>query len=262
MDSDFDESGLLNLIRAAKNAPSGSKERRGIVRKILNSVCMRTLLFQLACNKRNPNQRMNWRIWRNTVVWLMQESGTITIGVDQEEEVYEEALAQTWEWFGKKFENYQPERASFVTWFNRKLYFKQKDVYAQWIEERASHQPSSIDLEINIPMDPFNLIPDSSQDPGLSAWFDQMMEAIAKWIEQQRGPLTRCHISNHPHANCYVIFSKWLPKKDVETSRWEPGCSLDEIAEELEVEPSALKRCFRQRCWPKLWEFLSGQDFC
>lgn len=259
MCGDFDERGLLELVRAARYAPQGSTERRGIVRKILNSVCMRTLLFQLACGN-EANQLANWRTWRNTVVWLMQESGTITIGVHHDKEVYEEALARTWEWFGKKFETYKPERASFVVWFNRKLYFILKDVYIDQSNIELPRKLPSIDLETGRPIDPFNLIPDLKQDSDLSAWFEQIMEAIEDWLRQKRGPLTRCHVQNFPHASCYVIIPKWLPQKDAETKRWKPGCSLDEIAKELEVEPSAIKQCFRKKCWPRLREFLDTQD--
>lgn len=256
MCDDYRNYSLNQLLRMAKAASSGSEARRRIAREILKQKELRAELFQLA-NSNNLKQRLKSR---NDIVWLMQESGNITacnstIGL----EVYQEALARTWEWFGRNFEKYQPARASFVTWFNIKLRFTIIDVQYEVNEENKRKQSPFSDKETGEVIDPINLLSDIRQDPELAAEFSHLVEQLRKWLQQQKRPLSRKVISQHSSANCYDILLQYLPQRDSETELWRMGNTFTEIADSLEVPLSDIMRCFRDKCWPAMKSFAQSQ---
>lgn len=260
MGDDYEKSSLSERLRMAKQAPPASEERMNMVRKILKSQAMRAELFQLATQQsEDEHQKKLSRKTRNEIIWLMQESRNIGRGVSAEPEIYQEALARTWEWFGNNFERYQPERASFVTWFNRTLRFRIIDV--QYEVQRANQlkqQPLS-DEETGEVMDPINLISDARQDPELSAELSNLVEQIRIWLEQQKRPLSRKLVSGRPEANCYILLSWYLPRRDSEHEPWQVGRTFTEISNLLEIPVADIQRGFRDKCWPALRSFVESQ---
>lgn len=260
MCTNYEQGSLSELLRTAKAASSGSVERRDVVREILRSKKLRAELFQLATKKSQDKRQICLsRKIRNEIIWLMQESDSISFGISVDPEIYQEALARTWEWFGKNFESYQPERASFVTWFNMKLRFMVIDVQYEVAEERKKRQLPFSDEETGTTVDPINLISDMRQDTELSAEFGYLIEQIWNWLQKQKRPLSRKFISRCPQANCYDILSKYLPRRDPESKSWRMGDTFTEIAESLDVSQSDIMRCFRDKCWPELRNFVKSQ---
>ena len=260
MCSDYEHASLLDLLLLAKQAPSGSVERRRLARCILRSIPLRAELFQLAMSE-HMEQRLKVR---NDVVWLMQGSSNIWKGYSDhpnQVDIYEEALARTWEWFGKNFCKYQPERASFVGWFNMKLKFISIEVYHEFKDDRSNRESSSVDKETGDELHPLDRLADPDQDPEALVLLSQVLVHIHAWLEEKKRLLCRLCIARYPSANCYVILSMRLPTVDVKTNTLTLGKNLSDIALSLGIPKSDISRCFYKKCLPELVTFLKGIDF-
>ena len=253
---------LSKLLETVKRTPSRSERRRSMAREILRSEELRTELFQLATVEPRDRQSMEKRRrYRNVIVWLMQESGGIYRGFGVKPEVYQEAVARTWEWFGKNFDKYQPNRASFVTWFNIRLHFWIVDVRLEEAQERRERQFPSLDKETGAVIEPLNLVSDPKQDPELLVEFNYLIEELQTWLRRKKRSLSRRCISRCRQANCYNILLRYLPVRNTANGCGRMGMTLTEIANSLEVAESDIKRCFRDKCWPELKGFLSKQGY-
>lgn len=155
-------------------------------------------------------------------------------------EVYEESLARTWVWFGENFEHYNPEQASFVTWFNNKLKWVIRDVIReQTVEQNRRIQPlnysdaEAIDLADFLPA------------PNLERW----EETLEEWIDLvQQAPdkqLRNCRMRDYPHINCQTLLVQILMAlrvRDLGEVPW------DDLAQGLEVDRTTLISFCKSRC--------------
>lgn len=222
---------------------------------------------------------------RNDMIWLMQESGNINGFPSYRENmsserpgkvwmiqgskhtyavefsIYEEALTRTWEWFGKAFEKYDPERASPVGWFNMKLRFHIIEVQNEVTKEQKNRDHGKLDKEMGVYLDPLDLLTDPKQDPESRAICIELIKSANVWLNQKQMFLIRKCVPGNPHANCHVILQQRLPRIDPEDGSVIFGESFHEISKSLNVEESAARRCFRDKCWPQLRSFLDEQGF-
>jgi len=265
----------------ARKAPSGSAERKDVARAILKDKAHRARLFQIATTQ-DTIRRLKAR---NDIIWLMQESKSINgfpsyrenLSSDKpgkvwmiqgskhtysvEFSIYEEALVRTWAWFGQTFEKYDPERASPVAWFNMTLKFRIIDVQNEETEELRNREYEKFDEETGTFLDPLDLEADLKQDPESTTIHIELIKSANVWLNQKQKSLTRKCVAGNPHANCYVILLKRLPEIDPENGSVMPGKTFQEIAEGLNTPESAVRRCFRDKCWPQFKDFLDEQGF-
>lgn len=281
MCNDYEKYSLPELISMARKASSGSAERKDAARAILKDKAHRARLFQIATTQDRGRQLKA----RNDIIWLMQESGNINgfpsyrenmsserpgkVWMIQGSEhsysveffIYEEALVRTWAWFGKSFDKYQPASASPVSWFNRTLKFRIIDVQNEVAEEQKNRQQGKFDEEAGTFLDPLDLLTDLKQDPESTTIHVELIKSANVWLNQKQKSLARKYVPGNPHANCYVILLKRLPKIDPEGGSVIPGDTFHEISKSLNVEEPAARRCFRDKCWPQFKTFLDEQGF-
>jgi hypothetical protein len=158
-------------------------------------------------------------------------------------DVYSEALSRTWKWFAKHLQMYNPERASFVTWFNRKLVWMIQEVIREISEEkrRRLYPPEGED-------DMDWIFPPA---PDRDHWY----ETVQEWLElvQNHPQLFRnCRLQNPAHVNCQVLLIRILTVlQDLGEFSWEA------IAQDYEVEPLVLRQFCKRRCFPCFKQVLS-----
>ncbi|WP_427158896.1 hypothetical protein ACQFX9_23450 [Aliinostoc sp. HNIBRCY26] len=213
------------------------------LQEIMNDVPARQWLWEQACQSNDltlANQAKDF------IIMMMKSSRLIWCGGGKiSPDIYEEALSRTWEWFSKEMSlAYNPERASFVTWFNQKLKFRILDVIREQEKEdkRKYHLP--IDEENH------EWIYPPAPEPEL--WH----ETIQEWLDLiQNNPhsLRNCRMQNHPDVNCQFLLIHIL-----QTLRDSGDFSWDALAQKYQIESSALKRFCKTRCFPIFKQLLSN----
>lgn len=203
---DNQDDSLRHLLEQALLLPRKRHDllqQQKTVRQILNSVPIRRWLYESACQTSNRNRSIKVR---SLIVEIMQYSGNLwrepTVSADD----YEEALARTWAWFGENFCTYDPERASFMTWFNNKLsWMIQTVIRERTIEQARRYQfPITPDGEKspsieNIPA-PSNLVIESQ------LFLEQVLELVQRDPGSQLG---NCRMQSHPVSPAKQSFCRF-----------------------------------------------------
>jgi len=153
-------------------------------------------------------------------------------------DVYEEALARTWVWFSENFHRYDPEQASFVTWFNNKLKWVIKDVIQeQTVEQSKRTQPPKDTNGEDIDIADFFPAPD------INRWEETLKEWIDLVHQDPLNQLRNCRMQKYSHMNCQTLLLQIL------TALRDSGeVSWDDLAQEMEVDKTALIKFCRSRC--------------
>lgn len=249
MCDEHEQHNLQDLLNQALSSAGG--EQKTVIRQIFNSTALRTELFQLALAQVTGQKVSTRRNYRNHIFWLMEKSGNIWQGLSYDREIYFEALSQTQEWFSKNLERYQPERASFTTWFNMKLKYVIKDVSQAIGKNRGELDDSEFGI--------FDTEEDKTQNPDAAAYFNQFIEQIHLWMNREKKALCQRCVPQHPEINCYVILEKRLPIKNPDTQLWEPELSFSDLAKIFQVDEPVLRRCYREKCLPMLKRYLTEE---
>ncbi|MBW4644863.1 MAG: hypothetical protein KME23_18040 [Goleter apudmare HA4340-LM2] len=237
---DFSAPALIGLLEATFNDPiarSRLLQQPEKLREIMNEIPARQWLFEHACHTNNSHQVKNF------IVAMMKSSRLIWNGGGIAQDVYSEALSRTWEWFNKDFFTYNPQQASFVTWFNQKLRWMIQDVVREKVKEESKR--------LNPPADEENH--EWIYGPGTEP--DRWQETIQEWLDLVRNHPHRfrdCRMQSYPNVNCQVLLTQIL------TVLGDSGdFSWDAIAQKYGVEPSALKRFCKTRCFRIFKQLLS-----
>jgi hypothetical protein len=239
MCNDFSDSSLIALLEAALSnslARSRLLQQQKILQEIINDIPARQWLFVQLCQADNPNQVKDF------MIAMMKSSRLIWNGAKISTDVYSEALSRTWIWFMENLQQYNPEKASLVTWFNQKLRWTIQDV----IQEKADEQ--KIRLNPSADGENHEWIYPPAPEP------DRWYETIHEWlelVENHPHVFKDCRMQSHPHVNCQVLLIHIL--KVLQDSG---EFSWNAIALEYAVEPSALRRFCRTRCFPRFKQLL------
>jgi len=208
-----------------------SMERRRLLQQrlqlqtILNDVLARRLLWEQACLPEGHAAKA-------LIVDVMKCSRLIWRGGMVSPQVYDEAIAQTWVWFLDRLPTYDPERASFTTWFNNKL---------KWmiLEEsrRALPLPEKTEL--------YGMISHNSH-----AW-ENLLDEWVNLVQRDR-QLAQCRMQGNLHMSCQVLLLAILAAlQAVGEFSWEA------IAQHQNMDPAVLKRFCRRRCFARFKELTS-----
>ncbi len=209
-----------------------TRERRRLLqspshlRSILNDIPARRLLWEQACLG-------DGREACSLVVDMMKCSRAIWRGGLISAQIYDEAIARTWVWFIDQLPSYDPEKASFTTWFNNRL---------KWmiLEESRRALPLPNQTEIY----------DSFVSPGSQTWENLLNE----WIELVRRDqqLMKCRMQGNLRLSCQgLLLSILAALQEVGEFSWEA------IAQQQEIDPAVLKRFCRRRCFARFKELTS-----
>ncbi|MCC5613748.1 hypothetical protein LC605_01365 [Nostoc sp. CHAB 5836] len=224
---------LICLLQAALNNPierSKLLQQQEQIREIMNDIPAREWLFEQICQTDDPSQA------KKLIIDMMWSSKLIWHGGGISPDVYGEARSRTWVWFTENLcSTYKPALASFVTWFNQRLKGMIQDV----IRERAKEERR----RLNLPADEEDneWIYPPAPEP------DRWHETIQEWLELVRNNphlLINCRMQSHANVNCQVLLIHIL-KVLGDSGEF----SWNAIAQEYGVEPSALKRFCRTRCF-------------
>ncbi|YAF97047.1 MAG: hypothetical protein AB3A66_05065 [Nodularia sp. CChRGM 3473] len=226
---------LRDLLQAAFNDPiekSRLLQHRQKLQEIINDIPARQWLFEQACQPDDPNQVKTF------IITMMTSSRLIWCGNRISPDVYNEALSRTWVWFLENFcHRYNPEKASFITWFNQKLRWTILDI----LHPRPPEPGREGDEWIYPPA------------PEPDRWY----QTIKEWLELvQNNPhlLKNCQMQKHPHVNCQIVLTQILiVLRDSEAEKF----SWDTIAQKYGVAASSLKRFCRTRCFQIFKQLLS-----
>ena len=240
MCNDFSDSSVIGLLQAAlSNSMTKSRllQQPKTLQEIINDLPARKWLFEQLCQADNSDRVKDFTIA------MMKSSRLIWNGARISPDIYSEALSRTWIWFMENLGKYNPEKASFVTWFNQKLRWTIQDVIREIADEeriRLNPPTNEEDREWIYPPAP---------DP------DRWYETIQEWLELvQSHPhiFKECRIQSHPHVNCQVLLIHILNVlHDSGEFSW------NAIAQEYGLEPSVLRRFCRTRCFPRFRQLLS-----
>jgi DNA-directed RNA polymerase specialized sigma24 family protein len=159
---------------------------------------------------------------------------------------YPDALQQTWMYFCKNIcTNYDPDRASIVTWLNNHLRYRLQDFYQAASREAKTQTP----LDSQAGEDAIGIITDlASPKPDLPP----ILERVKEWVElDATGELRRLHIEKHPEVTCQVLILRRLP----------PETSWKELAREFNVPVPTLSSFFQRQCLPRLRKFGESEGY-
>jgi hypothetical protein len=153
-------------------------------------------------------------------------------------DVYEEALARTWVWFGENFHRYDPEQASFVTWFNNKLKWVIREVIREQAVEQGRRIQSLKDSDGEV-IDLADFLP----APDLDRWEETLQEWM-DLVQQDSGKqLRNCRMRDYPHINGQTLLLQILTAlRDSGEVPW------DDLAQGMEVDRTALIKFCKSRC--------------
>lgn len=230
--NDIIASCLISLLQAALNNPiekSQLLQKPEKLREIINDIPVRQWLFEQGCLTDQPNRVSQAK---DFIVMMMKSSRLIWGGGGKiSPDIYDEALSRTWEWFIKDFGQYQPQKASLITWFNQKLRWNILDV----IREKAKEEQRQLNLS-----DDEWIYPPA---PELDRWD----ETIQEWLDlvQNNSHFFRdCQMRHYSDVNCQFLLINIL-----QVLRDSGEFSWDILAQNYGVEVSVLKRFCRTRCF-------------
>jgi hypothetical protein len=179
------------------------------------------------------------------IIATMQRSGKIWRGYGSDNTFYEDALHETWLWFVKHLDKYDPAKAMVLTWFNNHLNFRLRDARIQWAkEQRMRAHPQFIDGERIDPLDFFPAPPD----------LPPILDAVRDWMESDKTKLCRIRMQSRPHVNCYIVLLHRLPFPETNL-KWE------DLSSELRVPLTTLSSFYQQSCLPPLLAFGRSQGY-
>jgi hypothetical protein len=243
MGNDFSPFTLIGLLQVALNNPverSRLLQQPELLRSMMNCVDTRQWLFEQAYQTDDPARTDQAK---NLIIAIMKSSRLLWHGGRISPDVYSEALSRTWAWFMEHLQTYNPEEASFVTWFNRKLGWMIQEVIREIADEKKKR------LHPPLGEDDSEWIYPPAPDP------DRWYETVQEWVElvQNNSRLfMNCRSQNSPHVNCQVLLTQILMMlKDSGEFSW------DVIAQDYAVDPSALRKFCQRRCFPRFKQVLS-----
>ena len=156
---------------------------------------------------------------------------------------YNDALQQTFEYFCRHVDRYDPNRGNVVTWL---------DSYLRWrlidFSQLAKEVPFSQFSYHNDDGDsPFADIPDLADRTPLS-----ILDCVQEWVETDpTGDLKSLHIKKHPHVTAQLLILRRLP----------PETSWGTLSKTLGIKIPTLSTFYQRHCVPRLREFGKVQGY-
>lgn len=197
---------LTWLVQEACKYPPGHKKRQKILTQIIRLV--------------------NHKLWRENTAY------------------YEDALQETWIYFCQNIceqntaKQYDPNKASIITWLNNYLKWRLKDSYIK-IEKQKKYRASVRVDKNNRIIDPVDNLP---AQPDTVA----ILQEIEEWvIKDPEYKLRYTSLTRHPQITCQLLIQKRLP----------PETPWKNLAEEYGISAGTLSSFYQRKCKPLLREF-------
>lgn len=175
----------------------------------------------------------------NEIVRVVMKSGKLW---QENTPYYKDALQQTWLYFCRNPEQYNPERCSVITWLDNCLKWRLQDMRSLEAKEQAR--------TIRIPKteettNPIENLPSSPDIPPI-------LEETYQWAEADPdGELASTHIKGRPDVTCQILILRRLPPE----SPWKT------IAKEFSLPLSTAPNFYKHECLPRLRNFALKQGY-
>ncbi|KRH97667.1 hypothetical protein [Cylindrospermopsis sp. CR12] len=238
------------LIRRAKQTGRMSYQERLIyirqaqaaiqdLKQILSNrnMCERLLIYTQKQSSADQVETIDW------ILRMIELSdgiyGKISFSSDSSD-IYQEGLQRTRIWFFDRFvENYNPQVSSILTWFNKNLDYKFRD-----LRREREREPQSLDdtTRIGPPHIP------SPENRNFVEEIEAMLESLENCLNSPNSNCPRSCIRNAPHANCNSVIRSILNlllAGEVEKL----GPVWDTLSRKYEVSSYSMKQFIRKECF-------------
>lgn len=177
----------------------------------------------------------------NEIVRVVMKSGKLW---KENAPYYNDALQQTWLYFCRNLEQYNPDSCSIITWLNNCLKWRLQDLRSLEAKQQVRTVSSStLETEETI-----NLIENLPASPNISS----ILEETYKWVETDPdGSLHSTHVRDRPDVTCQILILRRLP----------PETPWKTIAVEFNLPPSTAPNFYKRECLPRLRKFALKQGY-
>ena len=157
---------------------------------------------------------------------------------------YEDALQQTWLYFCRNLEHYNPARCSVITWLDNCLKWRLQDIRSAQAKEQAR--------TVCIPMleteETTDLIKNLPAEPDIPS----ILEETERWVKTDPdGSLHSTHVKDRPDVTCQILILRRLP----------PETAWKTIALEFNLPISTAPNFYKRECLPRLRNFALKQGY-
>ncbi len=188
-----------------------------------------------------PPRSMQRRQKLNEIVRMVTNYGKLW---HEDTPYYHDALQQTWLYFCRNLEEYNPAQGSIITWINNHLKWRLQDYRQDQQQEKDrtvfSHSPQAENR-----IDPIDNLPASPEIPPILA-------ETYEWVNTDpERELARIHVQGYPNMTCQVLILRRLP----------PETPWKAIAQEFGVPLSTAANFYKRECLPRLRKFAQKQGY-
>jgi DNA-directed RNA polymerase specialized sigma24 family protein len=188
-----------------------------------------------------PPRSLQRRQTLNEIVRLVTKSGKLW---QENTPCYQDALQQTWLYFCRNLEQYNPTQGSVITWLDTYLKWRLQDSRQEQKQEKERtvfcHLPQVEDT-----IEPIDNLPAAPDIP-------LILEDTYEWVNSDPdGELARIHVKGYPNMTCQVLILRRLP----------PETSWRAIAQEFGVPLSTAANFYQRECLPRLRKFAQKQGY-
>ncbi|MDZ8235561.1 MAG: sigma-70 family RNA polymerase sigma factor [Nostoc sp. ChiQUE01a] len=177
----------------------------------------------------------------NEIVRVVMKSGKLW---QENTPYYKDALQQTWLYFCRNPEQYDPERCSLITWLDNCLKWRLQDFRSLEIENQAR--------TVSISTLKIQQITNSIESLPASADIPPILEETYNWVlTDPEGELSTIHVKGRPEVSCKTIILLRLP----------PETPWKTIAEKFNLPPSTAPNFYKRECLPRLRNFALKQGY-
>lgn len=194
-----------------------------------------------------PPKSLQRRQILNKIVRVVTNSGKLS---RENTPYYHDALQQTWEYFYKNLEKYDPNSASLITWLNSYLKWRLHDFKVKEANWEEMTKPIS-------KRDNQGEIRSISLEDAVTAHSDipPLLEEIRDWVQtDENGELRKTIFRKRPEINAQVLILRRLP----------PDIPWEDIAKEFQLnsaEAKDLPKFYSRKCLPLLRKFGLDQGY-
>lgn len=201
---------IHHLVLEARNHPPGSRDRNRCLNHIIREV--------------TP------KLWRFHTPY------------------YADALQQTWVYFTKHVcTDYDPNRASMVTWLNTYLRFRHQDL----VTKARNQQQQEFSLDTTFQDDDRFSTSVAFDIPARNYGSLSLLDEVLEWVKTDAsGQLKQIHLNGHPEINGQTLIMHRLP----------PETPWKTMATEFGVSISTLSSFYTRKCLPLLRQLAETLD--
>ena len=157
---------------------------------------------------------------------------------------YNDALQQTWLYFCRNPEKYNPNSCSVITWLDNCLKWRLQDFRSKEAEIQAKTVPLS-SFEIENTTNTLESLPAAADIPPI------LSETYQWALTDPDNDLASTHVKGRLDVTCQILILRRLP----------PETPWKNIAKEFNLPPSTAPNFYKRECLPRLRNFALRQGY-